>query len=522
MNIKYYIQISVIGFLLLGITHSVAAQKKSKIKLLGANEMIYDQVLYGKVRILKGNVRLKQNHTLMYCDSAALYSETNSMKAYGHVKIVDTKKNTQMTGDSLLYDGNTKKGRLRGNIKLNSDDQILVTRFLDFDTRSSLAHYYAGGVITNTNDSSILTSKSGYYHSDTKVFFFKDSVNYITKDYHIDSDTMEYNTETEIVYFHGPTNIISDSSSIYCLSGWYDKPNRFSTFSQEVEMISDGQVMHTDSVAYNQILKTGEAFGNVEIIDTTNRTEIYGDYAKYNNSKRTSLVTGSLELIMAFTKDTLHLHSDTLFTNYDSTQTKRLIHAYHHVQFYKSDMQGKSDSLSFSEVDSTIRMYESPIVWVDSNQITGKEIVIKTYDGVIQNMRIFEDAFIVSEEDTALYNQVKGKSLYAHFRNNEIYRIDVNRSGQTIYYVRDEDQKLMGMNRLDCSNMSIFIDSIGINNIKFYKQPDGTFFPMRDITLEMKLLRNFYWRISERPISKKDIFTWKEVPDYVRNRRRSR
>jgi len=498
------------------------AQKKSKIKILGADEGKYLEAKYGKAKILTGNVRFKQGGTLMYCDSAVLQSETNSMKAYGHVRIEEKAKKTEMTGDSLLYDGNTKKGKLRGTIKLINDEQILRTRYLDFDVRNNLAYYSGGGVITNKNDNSVLKSRIGYYHSDTQVYFFKDSVSYITDDYKIYSDTMQYNTNSDIVYFHGPTDILSDSSSIYCESGWYDKQNRFSTFSKNVVMVSDQQLLTTDSVAYNEASKKGEAYGNVEILDTTNNIQINGDFAKYNNIARTSLVTGNMELQLFFTKDTLHLHSDTLFTDYDSTNTHRLIHAYHHVQYFKPDMQGKCDSLSFSEVDSTMRMYYHPVVWTDSNQVTGKEIIIKTYDGVIQNMRINEQAFIVSEEETDLYNQVKGKSLFAHFRDNEIYRIDVNRSGQTIYYVRDEDQILMGMNRLDCSNMSIFIDSLGINNIKFYNQPDGTFFPMKDVTLEMKLLRYFYWRIEEKPNKVEDIFNWTEVPDHVVRRRQSR
>ncbi len=522
MRFNYHIFFFILSVFILGNSSNTYAQKKSKIKLLGADKMIYDQEVYGKVRILQGNVRFKQNETLMYCDSAALYATNNSMKAFGHVKIIDKKKGTEMTGDSLLYDGNTKKGNLRGDILLINENQILKTRHLDFDTKQNLAYYYGGGVITNSDDGAVLRSEKGYYHSDTKVFFFKDSVQYETEKYKIFSDTMEYNTTDDIVYFHGPTDILSDSSSIYCESGWYNKPLNLSTFSQNVKMISDGQTINTDSVIYNQLLKTGEAFGNVEIIDTANKTEVYGDYAIYNNIKRTSLVTGSLELIMAFTKDTLHLHSDTLITEYDSTETHRLIHAFHHVQFFKPDLQGKCDSLSFSEVDSTIRLYIAPIVWTDSNQITGKEIIIKTYDGVIQNMRINEEAFIVSEEETALYNQIKGKTLNAFFKDNEIYRIDVNRSGQTIYYVRDEQNELMGMNRLDCSNMSIFVDSTGINNIKFYKQPDGTFFPMKEITLEMKLLRHFYWRTEERPLTVDDIFNWTDVPDHVLNRRRSR
>jgi lipopolysaccharide export system protein LptA len=507
---------------MLGSIHPAIGQKKSKLKLLGADKMIYDEAVYGKVRILKGNVRFKQNATLMYCDSAALFASTNSMKAFGNVKIIDSKKKTEMRGDSLIYNGNTKKGKLRGNITFISENQVLKTRHLDFNTQKDLAHYFGGGIITNTEDHSELESKVGYYYSNTKSFFFKDSVKYITQEYEIYSDTMEYDGQEDIVYFHGPTRIYGDSSSILCSSGWYNKKSKISTFSKDVIIESDGQVLRSDSVIYHQALKTGEAFGSVEILDTANKTQVNGDYAEYDNIKKKSLVTGHIELVLIFTKDSLYLHSDTMYTSYDATNTHRIIHAYNHVQFYKSDLQGKCDSLTFSEIDSTIRMFITPVVWIDSNQVTGKEIVIKTYDGVIQNMQIFEDAFMVSEEDSALFNQVKGKSLYAHFKNNEIYKIDVNRSGQTIYYVRDEHQELMGMNRLDCSNMSIFVDSLGINSIKFFKKPDGTFYPMNDVKDEMKILRHFYWRIDERPFNRKAIFNWVEIPDRVSKTRKKK
>ncbi|MGB1004540.1 MAG: OstA-like protein [Salibacteraceae bacterium] len=493
-------------------------QKTNKIKILGADNASMDTKK--GTRILVGNVRFKQGKTLMYCDSAVSYSKNTLMKAFGHVKIVDKAKKTTMVGDSLIFDGAKHLGKLRGTITLTSETQILKTRRLDFDTRTNSTKYYGGGVITSTEDNSVLKSERGYYNTTTKVFFFKNNVEYVTDEYTILSDTMEYNTEKEIVTFHGPTDIISDSSSIYCESGFYDVPNKFSTFSVNVKMVSEDQVMNADSIIYNQKTNFGEGFGHVEIIDSLNKTEVYGDYARYNRAEKSSLVTGNLRMIMAFTNDTLQLHSDTLISNMDPTGKFRLVYAFHHVQFYKPDLQGKCDSLSFSEIDSTIRMYKTPVVWVDSNQITGKEIVIKNMDGVIESMQIFEEAFIVSEEDSALFNQVKGKSLYAHFKNNEIYRIDVNRSGQTIYYVRDEKQELMGMNRLDCSNMSIFVDSNGINNIKFYKQPDGVFIPMSKVTDDKKLLRYFYWRIDERPESEKDIFIWKEVPDYIVKRRR--
>lgn len=496
------------------------AQKSTKIKILGAKDASMDT--RNGLKILVGNVRFKQGKTLMNCDSAVQYSNSNLMKAFGHVKIIDKQQKTTMTGDSLIYDGKKYLGQLRGNITLTSETQILKTRRLDFDTRTKSTRYYGGGVITSKEDNSVLRSDKGYYNTQSKIFFFKKDVEYVTDEYTILSDTMEYDTENELVTFHGPTDIISDSNTIYCEQGYYDQKNKYSNFSGNVKMTSPEQTLMADSVVYFEAKKSGQAFGHVVILDTNNNTEVYGDYARYDNLKKTSLVTGSLRLVMAFTKDTLQLHSDTLLTHMDPTGQHRLVHAFHHVKFFKPDMQGKCDSLSFSELDSTIRMFYTPVVWIDSNQVTGKEIIIKNVDGVIEGMDIYEQAFIASEEDSSLYNQVRGKSLHAHFKNNAIYRIDVNRSGQTIYYVREEDQSLMGMNRLDCSNMSIFMDEDGINNIKFYKKPDGMFLPMAKVSEDMKLLRYFYWRENERPKTVEDIYNWTPVPDYIIRRRQSR
>lgn len=502
-------------------SHGVA-QKKNKIKILGAKKMVYSQEKYGKATILVGKVKFKHNQNLMFCDSAVMISETNTMNAYGHVRIKNKARKTTITGQTLKYNGDQKEGVMRGNIVMENETQILTTNHLVFNLITNISHYYNGGTIIGKEDSSILISDRGHYHSTIKTFFFKDSVSYQTKDYLILTDTMKYNTQANMVHFYGPTNIYSDSNHVYSEFGEINNELGTSAFSQNVVMTSKEQILKGDSVFYSKNTKIGEAFENVEIIDTLNHLVINGKYATYNTKTKTSLVTGNLEMIMGFSKDSLHLHSDTLFTEYDKTQTHRLMYAYHHVQFYKPDMQGKCDSISFSESDSTINMFYTPVVWVDSNQVTGKQIKIKTYDGKIDHMRIDEEAFIVSQEDTALWNQVKGKSLFAHFDSNKIYQIDVNRSGQTIYYVRDEDKSLMGMNRLNCSNMSMYMTNNKIDRIMFYTQPDGTFLPMEKVTYEMKLLRHFYWRIDEKPTCIDDIFRWTDVPEYIVNRKRSR
>ncbi len=252
-------------------------------------------------------------------------------------------------------------------------------------------------------------------------------------------------------------------------------------------------------------------FGNVAIIDTTENLTIYGDYSKYNEADSTSLVTGNILLVQAYETDTFFLHSDTLYSYYDSTKKYQNISAFHHVQFYKSDMQGKCDSLVFSDADSTVKMFMNPIMWSDANQMTGDFIEIKQYDGEIKSFSIMENAFIISEEDTSKYNQIKGKDMIGYFRKNDLYRINVLNNGQTVYYAKDDtDSTFIGVNKAVCSNMIIVLDSNEIKTITFLSQPTATLFPLDKVSKDELILDGYRWYGGIRPIKKEDIFTWKE------------
>jgi hypothetical protein len=214
-----------------------------------------------------------------------------------------------------------------------------------------------------------------------------------------------------------------------------------------------------------------------------------------------------------YENDTLYLHSDTLYTLYDSTREHRVIRSYHKVKFYKSDIQGKCDSLLYSTADSTIKMFIDPVIWSDANQMSGTTITIRTYDGNVESLFIEDNAFIVSVQDSTkeFYNQVKGRTLLAHFRDNKVYKIDVNGNGETIYYAEDdEDKEAMGMNRLACSEMTVYMDSNQIDNIRFYNKPEATLYPLKDLTDELQYFRYFEWRGAERPKKREDVFIWRE------------
>ncbi len=163
----------------------------SKIEILNANTLEFDKKLGKKAKRLIGDVRFKHGDALMYCDSAYFYSDINSMDAFSNVRIVQGD-SLKLFGDSLKYNGNTRKAVLRGNIRLINKDITLTTNFLDYDRDEKLAYYYGGGTMINTEENNTLTSEQGYYYSDSKAFFFKENVVLDNPKYKIEADTLQY------------------------------------------------------------------------------------------------------------------------------------------------------------------------------------------------------------------------------------------------------------------------------------------------------------------------------------------
>lgn len=495
-----------------------AQNKPKKIKLLNAEELIYDEESNKDIRKLLGNVRFKHEDVLMYCDSAYLFTLENKLYAYSNVRIIRGD-SLELTGDSLKYYGDTKFAELRGDITATTPTQQLITSYLDYDIGNNIVYYAGGGVITDTENNQTLRSERGTYVVNESTYYFKTNVDIQDSNFRIVSDTLQYNTSTELATFFGPTHIYDDSTDIYCESGFYDRLNKKSVFTKNAYIQDKEQILRGDSILYDQNVGFGEFFNNVSIEDTINKVTVAGDYGYYNEVDSSSMVTGHTLMTQIFTDDTLYLHADTLLAFNDSL-SKKAIAAYHHVQFYKPDLQGKCDSLTMYQGDSLLKMFHDPVLWNGASQITGEHIFIKTYDGIIEKMYIDEDALIISKNDTAPeadtvydFNQIQGRELTAFFRDNEIFKINVEGNGQTIYYAEEEDGSVFGLNRLDCSNMTLYLVESKIKDIRFYVKPSGVLHPLKELTNDIRYFRYFKWREGEQPKAMEDIFNWKPTTE---------
>src|SRR5690606_881095 len=158
---------------------------------------------------LVNDVQLQQGETMMYCDSAYLYSETNNVEAFGSVNIVQPD-GTQATSDYLKYIGNKKLAFLQGNVSLTDGKDNLWATEVEYDLNTKIGVYSKGGTLQS--DMTSLTSNSGVYNLRSKDARFVEDVHVYDPEYTIISDEMGYNTETKVTRFFKASVVTSDSS----------------------------------------------------------------------------------------------------------------------------------------------------------------------------------------------------------------------------------------------------------------------------------------------------------------------
>ncbi len=458
------------------------------------------------INVLLGNAVFTHEGTLLYCDSAYFYTSENKIEAFSNVriKVSDT---LNIYGNTLIYDGNTKIAEIVDNVKLIDNQTTLTTNYLNYDRKTGIASYFDGGKIVDNEN--VLTSKIGHYYTAKKQFFFKKEVLLVNPKYTIDSDTLMFNTKTEIAYFFGPTNIISKENKIYCENGWYNTRIDKSQFSKNSFLQTKGQYLEGDSMYYDRKNGFGIAYNNVVLIDTAKNITIKGNYIENSEILNKSMITDSALAMLIEDNDTLFLHADTLRANYDTADNIELLRAYRKVKFYRPDVQGLCDSLSFVMADSLMTMFNNPVLWTDNNQLTADTIQLLTGNSKMKEMYLNSNAFIISESDTAQFNQVKGRNMHGFFDNNQLYRVEVKGNSETIYYMKEENSSdLIGINKAVSSDLLIFIHEKQIKSITFISNPEGTLYPANELSETERYLKNFKWNVIKRPKEKKDVFYW--------------
>ncbi len=495
-----------------------------EITIEHSDSMIVNEILYPDVKILIGQVVLQHDSSYMFCDSALYNFSQQTFRAFGNVHVFSPTNNAMdtvhMWGDSLNYHGNEKMAMVRENIILKKDSMMLYTNNLDYNTLEDVAYYFDGGTTLNGEDT--LVSVFGHYYANKDEIYFRDSVRAYNPKYTIYSDTLMHDTKNKISYILGPTRIISTdttNSYLYCENGWYNHETDIAQFNKNALMVHETNTLKGDSLYYNRQLRLGKAFNNVEAVDSTQNAMLSGNYGEYHELTEQSLLTDSAQFMKVMKNDTVFMHADTLMSVNDSVITPKdsarfkLIKAFHHVKIFKSDFQAKCDSMVYTLLDSTFKLYGRPVLWSGANQLSSKFIKAITINNEIREIQMFDNSLIASVSDTIRYDQIKGRDMVVFIDSSRLRRIEVRENSSAIYFVREkkkEKEILTGVYKVTSVDMNILMGKEQVEDIWFYENPEGTLYPPFTLDKEELKFHNFIWYDKQRPKNRYDIFEWEK------------
>ena len=478
-------------------------RKKTMVHIENYDLMTYSKSM-GDMQRLIGHVKIRHDSAYFFCDSAYFYEKTNSFDAYQNVHII-VNDSVEIFSDLLNYDGNARFAEFFDNVRLRDDSTTLFTEYLTYDRNMHLAAYPDSA--TTVRGDKTLTSRIGYYRDDLKEFSFFENVEVLSPKYQLYTDTLYYNTAIEKMWFEGPTTIINKENILEGTHGYYLVNEDFVFLDQRPFMHNETQQMRSDSIQYDRNIGLAKAFNQVDMIDTSYKVIMRGDYMEMWEHKNFSFATDSAYAIY-YDKDSLFIHGDTLFFHFnkDKEELEKLI-ARRNVRFYKSDMQGKCDTLTYLMADSTIRMRVAPILWTEDSQLSGTDIDIKSNGKSIDWVLQKGNAFIISQDSIEGFNQIKGQDITSRFRNGNIHRVNVDGDvAETLYWSRDDEGGLIGIDVSKSATMVIEMDGNSISVIKGYKDITETMYPESELNENARKLQGFQWHDEARPKDKLDIF----------------
>ena len=291
-------------------------QTDSLVVLISSKSAQMVDVEGASYRKVVGPARFLHNNTYLLCDTALWNVETRIIEAWGNVSILQEE--TVLTSEKLTYVIDDDLAQFRGTLVQleDKDHNTLRTRYLDYNTKDSLAIFQHGGAMRD-KDGQIIESQTGTYDSKVKRFTFKDKVNMFTDSVFVKTNTLDYESDKNLATFGYGTNAWQKDNMLSSDSGWYNREKEVFFFTNNVHVMTDSQEGWCDSLYFYRNSSDVEMLGNAQVTDTTRnvfalagRIQYADTLSKVTLTREPAVITETTD--QAGVKDTVYLGADKL------------------------------------------------------------------------------------------------------------------------------------------------------------------------------------------------------------------
>lgn len=505
-----------------------ALKPEDKVKIIHADKIIKDPSVYDGNQYFTGNVQIEHQGSILTADEVVLYNEENFVKAIGNTRLQNTD-GSVITAREMEYDANTQKGVARKNVVLTDPKQTIKTDILYYDRLASQAYFNTGGTISDGQN--VTYAKVGTYFLNTRVVDLTGNVKIDTPQYIIEGPNIKQNQNTKIADFSGPstiTNRANPKNRVYTEKGTYKMETKEAFLTKNPKIFYNDKILTGDDIYYNQITGFGKATGNVTIDDPKEKRYIKGGYGEIFEKKDSSMMTKNPYAVKIMEKDSVYFAAEKIISyqrpdSLDIKVKKSYLRAYKKARIYKSNAQGRADSIAFNETDGIMHMYTNPILWSGEKQVTGDKV--EAYFNVknenIDSLRVIGNAFAISKVDSLNlkdeFNQVKGKFMTVYYDKNDIKEARVVGNAQSIVYVDDTDQETkkperIGITLSACGIIGALFEERALQIISCSIGATADTYPMSKIEPARRKFADFNWNTKDRIRKWQDILV--DSPNY--------
>jgi lipopolysaccharide assembly outer membrane protein LptD (OstA) len=508
-------------------------------------------VAYGNIKINQGDTLTITGDTLYYDGNTRIakiqgrkvvltddgltlistrmnYDVNNDLATYNTPGVIN-QDSIQLSSKTGLYNTKSKIFNYYGDVEILHPDFVLCTDTLLYNSNSKRADFHSFTTINSPEG--LLSASEGYYFTDTKKskFFGRSLVE--NEEYTLEADTLDFNLETEEGYGVGQVAFFNKRDSVFINGDFGEK-----VAAKGYTKITGNTLMRSVTKGDTLFLRANYIYAYDHLKDALSKDSIIvidslatpPDVLRDSLATAANTVSSSDSLSKKEVPPILHSSSDSLDTldslqfseNIDSLDIAakdslmlkkkknkmEFIIAYGDVKIYRDDFQAKCDSLTYNLVDSIITFMINPVIWSIDNQLEGNTITTNLVNNKLKTMFLDERSFVISQDTTGNFNQIKGREIKAFFDNDtQIKLVEVEGNGESIYYATDDLNKLIGLNRVACSKMRLSFENRKVKRIAFFGNPESKLIPPREIKSSEGKLSDFSWNLGLKPTKKEVI-----------------
>ncbi|MBO7561361.1 MAG: hypothetical protein J6T04_00570 [Bacteroidales bacterium] len=467
----------------------------------------------------------------MYSDSIFVASEMAEYHSNQEVAIFG-ENTTAWRGRDTLFSNNAEYGVRQKILVLKTDnyiatkDQELWAGWIDYHRETGNAELYDNVQVRDQAQSAIIMGDKGVYVQRPMMVYMTENAvagMYSEEKTGVDSLTQRPIYKRDTLFLGGdtlkmwqvPMNQVDSSEVVNAKNRRQladldpmveiDRQNREFLAAYRRNKANEGKILPPPPVKKPDAQQPdGQDSSQPELNDNQQPSlEMKGGLKPDKNQ----LQTDSLSVL----SDSLSMAADSL-AQLDTTAVT-FMSVFHNVKLYRSDLRGVCDSLIYTTLDSIARFYKNPALWnEEKNQFTADSIQLSVRDNAIYKANLIENAFIISQEDSIHYHQIKSTEMVAYFKDNDVYRFDALGGVQAMIFLAERDSTITLMNQKECKLLTAKIVDQNIERVRYIQDVKSDVHPTYGLPIEKMRLRDFNWRGEEMPHSRSELTTRKVKP----------